>query len=151
MYLQALTKYMLSKHLRRADVARIAGVTRAAVTRWFATAGNTCNVETHTLLRLAHGLGIDPAALLREEPDLSPMATRFLWDRLYPNMETFVEALARRRLPAIARLVQVVGFHDAMPVVGRRAVALFPHYKRWIKPARRRQLEMLWPFYASQK
>ena len=107
-------------------------------------------METRTLLALATGLEMSPEFLLKEVPGLEPFEVRFLWDRFYPSMEDFVQALVQGRPPAVARLVEVVGFRAAMRVVGKRVVRGFARYKRFIKPVRRRELEILWPLYNSQ-
>ncbi len=146
---------MKSKGLRRADLARAAEVSRAAVTKWFASAAKSpegwANIETSTLRNLASGLGLKPEQLLRLPPDLSGMKSRFLWDHLYESMEDFTKGLARRELVALGRLVQVLGFREASRIVGKDAYRKFPDYKRYLKPVRRRELEILWPLYHSPK
>ena len=81
---------------------------------------------------------------------MSHYQTAFLWDSLYPNMEAFVKAAREFRFPAIARLVQVCGFHESQTLLGKKIILEFDRYKKLIKPARRKQLEILWPLYASQ-
>lgn len=151
MYLQQLKNISCVRGLRQADLARISGVSRAAVSKWFKEPQGICNVGTKTLLSLARGLGVTPDLLLKECDDISPLKTRFLWDRIYPSMESFALALARGNLIAIARLVQVTGFRRGARVAGRKAVTLFPRYKKYIKPARRLELEILWPLYLPKK
>lgn len=131
--------------LRQSDIARLCGVTRAAVSKWFKAVGGICNIETRTLINLAHGLGLPPDVLLKECDDLSGLQTRFLWDRLFPSMEAFALALTRGNLIAMARLVQVAGFRAGVKIAGKKAVTLFPRYNKYLKPARRRELEVLWP------
>lgn len=149
MYLQHLNNARYLRKLRVAGIARYAGVSRAAVSKWFQTSADWANVETKTIITLAERLGVSPDLFLKPCARLDRFQTRFLWDRLYPDMESFVDALNRDQLPAIARLVQVAGFHEASLVIGERAATLFDRYKRHIKPARRRQLEILWPLYRS--
>lgn len=151
MYIQHIKNIEFIKNLSNADIARLAGVSRAAVTKWFREAEKKSwvNVETKTLIRLAEGLGISPDYLLRPRENLSRWQTPFLWDGLYPSMESFVAAIGQNRLPALARLVQVLGFREAVCVVGQSAITEFHQYKKYIKPARRKQLESLWPLYAS--
>jgi len=107
-------------------------------------------VETKTLIHLAKELGISPDYLLRPREDLSKWQIPFLWDKLYPTMESFVAAIGQKQPTALARLLQVLGFHDAIYIVGPSIVTEFHHYKKYIKPARRKQLENLWPLYASR-
>lgn len=143
---------MSLKSLRKAHVALMAGVSRAAVTKWFREVNSEgwVNIESRTLLRLASGLGVSPEVLFKPTPDLTPYRAEFLWDRLYPSMENFVQALSQGRLPALARLVQQTGFWATSRVVGKKAISLFDKYKKFIQPVRRRQLEILWPLYASK-
>lgn len=147
MYLQTIKNVMIARGYHASDLARMAGVTRAAVCKWFKTKDGICNVETRTLLRLAQGLNIPPEFLVMKIPDLSNLETRFLWDRLYPNMDSFVAALGKNQLPALARLVQVAGLYETKKIAGAAAMTLFPRYKKHIKPARRKILEALWPLY----
>lgn len=149
MYLQQLKNISHKKGLNQADVARLAGVSRAAVSKWFHQAKQRVNMETKTLLQLSRGLGVAPEDLLKECPNLAPFQTEFLWDHLYLTMEDFVQALIQGQRPALARLVQVLGFHASSQVLGKRIISSFEKYKKYIKPARRRELEVLWPLYAS--
>ena len=66
-------------------------------------------------------------------------------------MEVFVGGLVSRELPALARLVQVLGFKEAEYVLGHEVIGRFPSYAKFIKPMRRKQLETLWPLYSSKK
>lgn|SRR3989338_3825878 len=153
MYLQVLKNISINRSLRKADIADLAGVSRAAVTKWFLQEGTdrAVNVESRTLTRLASGLGVPVERLLKPLPDLSPYRTEFLWDGLYPSMDQFVRALIQGRLPALARLIQEIGFARARRVIGKRAISQFSRYKKFIKPVRRGQLEVLWPLYASKR
>lgn len=149
MYLQQLKNIMVLRRLNKADISRMAGVSRAAVTKWFGSEKGVCNVETFTLMKLAAALKLSPEYFLKECEDLQSFETLFLWDHLYSSMEEFIVTLTRDRLSSIARLVQVMGFHSAVKIIGQRAVDLFPKYKQFIKPARQRELEILWPLYRT--
>lgn len=153
MYLQNLKNILVSQGLNRASAARLAGVSRACVTRWFQknSPEGWVNVETKTLQCLADSLGINAAFFLQKTPNLSYLATRFLWDRLYPTMEHFVQAVSQGRLLALARLVQILGFMQARRIAGNTVISRFHHYKKYVIPVRRQQLELLWPLYHSQQ
>lgn len=151
MYLQTLKILMVSRALSQADIARLAHVSRAAVCKWLKTPDGICNMEMQTLINLSEGLKVAPESLVKKIEDLSPLTALFLWDNLYPSMESFAAALAKDQLPAIARLVQVAGFHAAAKIVGKKAVILFPRYKKYIKPVRRKALESIWPLYQPGK
>ncbi len=151
MYLRTLNYIIAIKGYRRADLSRMAHVSKAAVCKWFKSPDGICNMEIRTFLTLAKNLGIEPKCLIEMACDLSDLETRFLWDRSYPTMESFISALSHAQLPAVARLVQITGFHEAEKIVGSSAVTLFPRYKKYIKPARRKALEVIWPLYRSKK
>ena len=142
---------MLEKSLSQAELARLAGVSRATVTQWLhkGQKAGWVNVETDTLRRLAEALNLTPDYFLQPCQDLSRYGTEFLWDRCYPDMASFLKALREKREPALARLVQVVGFQQAKNIVGSMVYKKFHQYKRFIKPIRRKELELLWPLYAS--
>ncbi|MBI4124752.1 MAG: helix-turn-helix transcriptional regulator [Deltaproteobacteria bacterium] len=143
---------MKEKGLRKADVARLAGVSRACVTRWFRLGSRQkgwVNVESKTFRQLQQALNISPYFLMGVPMDFASFQTRFLWDRLYPDREAFVEGIFKKQEPALARLVEVLGFHEAGAIAGDVVLKKFPQYKKRIKPIRRRELEPLWPLYHS--
>lgn len=153
MYLQTLKDIMFSKNLKKSDIARLAGVSKAAVSKWFKQGkkADWINVESKTLLQLAGGLDLSPGLLLQKPPDFSSLRTRFLWDSLYPDIDSFAQALAQEKRVALARLAQVLGFREAWIVAGPSVLKYFPEYKKFIKPVRRRQLELLWPLYTGKR
>lgn len=151
MYLQILKNIMISRGLSQSDIASLACVSRAAVTKWFRQGKEKgwINVEAQTIFRLAQSLKIPPENFLKERKDISIYQTEFLWDSLYPNMESFLKAAVEGRCDALARLVQVLGFHRAKAVAGRKAITSFQKYKRHIQPQRRKNLEAVWNLYAA--
>ncbi len=152
MYLQQLKNIATARSLRSADLARFGNVSRAAVTKWFhqgKTGDGWINIETNTLRQLAHGLHIPENLLLQKPSDLSDLTTQFLWDHIYPNMESFLRAITHAELPALGRLVQILGFHQASQVAGHKVIRLFAQYKKYLKPARQKQLETLWSLYSN--
>lgn len=153
MYFQRLKSLMAAQRLRPADVARTAHISRAAVSKWFRHGPTTgwVNVETTTLRQMADALGVAITYFLEPLQSIAHMQTQFLWDALYPSMEHFVSALIRKEPNALARLVQVVGFYDARVIVGDIIIAQFAQYQQFIHPARREQLELVWPLYRSRK
>ena len=78
--------------LNQSDLARLAGVSRQAVSLWFKKEEDFINIKSRNLDRLCRGLGISPDELLKDLPELEPVGawrTQFLWDRLYPDLESF--------------------------------------------------------------
>lgn len=138
--------------LKQSALAKMAGVSRACVTKWFHNkgSGEKINIETNTLFKLAENLKMSPEFFLIPLPDLSSLETPLLWDKLYPTMIHFAVALAKYEWPAVSRLVQAEGFHVAQKILGKKTIADFPKYAKYIKPARRKQLEILWPLYHSK-
>ncbi|MBI4411108.1 MAG: hypothetical protein HY541_01320 [Deltaproteobacteria bacterium] len=151
MYLQNVKNIAFFKGLNYADLARLAAVSRATVTKWYKQGEKRgwVNTETASIIRMAESLKLPADLFLQKRPLLSRYRTPFLWDALYPDMESFVKALSEFRLPAVARLVQVLGFHESSALLGKKVILHFEHYKKYIKPARRKQLEILWSLYAS--
>lgn len=147
---QRLKNAMQNKGTNKAGLAKMAGVSRAAITHWFhkPTRNGWINTETFVLMHLAKELKIAPESLLADRPDLTPLHTEFLWDSLYPNMEAFLKALSQFENPAMARLVQIVGLHAAHQILGPQILTKFQNYKAWIKPVRRKGLELIWPLYS---
>lgn len=153
MYFQRLKNVMHCRQLTWADVARAAGVSRAAITKWHrsGTATGWINLETSTLRTLADRLQMPAAYFLTPQEHLTPLHTRFLWDALYPSMEALITAIRHHAPEALARLVHVLGFHDALAIAGRSMIDRFPQYKRYILPVRRHELEVLWPLYRAHQ
>ena len=148
MYLQQLKNLMISTKLNQAAIAKKALVTRASVNKWFQDEiRDWVNVETKTVIQLADSLKISPAYFLTPNENLEKYKTRYLWDSLYPNMELFLKALQEKRLPALARLVQVAGLRSAICIVGKSVLKKFKEYSKFIHPMRRKELELLWPLY----
>ncbi len=137
---------------RASDLARMAGVTRQAVSLWFkAPLGKDLDLRVSHLKKLAEGLRLPVSALLKPLPVLDDLgATRkleaaLLWDRMYPSLADFMVAIVQGEDVALARLVQVFGLYRAAKVVPRELVwKQFPEFKRHIRPVRRQQLEQVW-------
>lgn len=151
MYLQHLKNIVNLKNLSQSDLARLAHLSRATVTKWFRQGEKKgwANTEMVSVIRLAQSLNLPSSLFLEKRSLLSTHQTNFLWDALYPDMESFVKALLEFRLPALARLTQVLGFYEASQLLGKKVILRFNDYKKFIKPARRKQLEILWPLYNS--
>lgn len=144
----ALTLLMFARGLSQSDLARLAGVSRQAVSLWFKGDGRADMRVSH-LLNLCRGLGLGVDKIVSPLPKLSreaeqAMRAEFLWDGLYPNLLAFSAALAREDDRALARLVQADGFYSAAGAVGSAVWRRFPAYKRHIKPLRRIGLERIW-------
>lgn len=140
-----LRAHMRSQGLSQAELARRAGVTRQAVSAWFQVP--TASVRGDTLLRVAKALGVRAEALARPLPtggvDMDTLTALFLWDGLYSDLVDFAIAVNRHEPEAIARLVQVHGLFASERIIGKVIWQRFPEYKRFIHPARRRELEIL--------
>lgn len=151
MYLQHVINLMNLRKINGAQLARRCHVSRAAVTKWFSGDDNFVNVETKTARSIAQVLDVPLSCLFEPIDDLSRFHVLFLWDSLFPSMAAFVLALVSRTPVAMARFVQVVGLFKAEAVFGKKIISAFPKYKQYIKPARRKSLEVIWPLLVSKK
>ncbi len=135
--------------LNQSDLARLAGTSRQAVSLWFKSARNGfADVQSSRLMNLCKALKVTAEDLTQPLPDMGEQRrltqTALLWDRLYPDLESFAVAACRRELQALARLVEVYGLYAAAKAAGRSVWSLFPDYQRFLPPGRRQNLERLW-------
>jgi transcriptional regulator with XRE-family HTH domain len=153
---QALRTISKLRRVNQAGLARMAHVSRQAVSRWFKpSAGPEVSIQTPHLRGLAEGLRVSAEDLLRPLPVLGDAeATRWyeaalLWDGLYSDLGDFSVALVRGESPALARLVQVFGLYQASKVAGQKIWDRFPYFKKQIRPMRREQLERVWQIHEN--
>ncbi|TPW21444.1 MAG: Uncharacterized protein FD126_675 [Elusimicrobia bacterium] len=149
----ALLLLMLVRGLSQSDLARLAGVSRQAVSLWF-KGGGSADMRVSHLLNLCRGLGLGVDDVVAPLPKLPPETERamrvdYLWDALYPDLPALGAALARQDDKALARLVQADGLYRAAAAVGTAVWERFPVYKRHIKPQRREGLERIWELEKS--
>lgn len=149
MYLSVLKAVMAKRGYSRADVARAAGVSRQAVSLWFAPGGDLCNVHVATLMKLSSALAIDPAELLKPLPGMSDadavrrLEAEFCWDRAYPDIYRFLAALADAQPRAVARFIESRGLHEAAAVVGERVWSDYAALRRLLPPVRRAEVDTI--------
>ena len=136
--------------LSQSDLARMAGVSRQAVSLWFKSAKDgQADLRAKNLLALSRALGLYVDEITTPLPcssakERAPLQTSLLWDRLYPNIEDFALALSQKKPKALARLVQIYGLFCSAKMVGRIIWTAFEKYKNHIHPVRRMELEKLW-------
>ncbi|MGK5089028.1 helix-turn-helix domain-containing protein [Bdellovibrionota bacterium FG-2] len=138
--------------LNQSDLAALAGVSRQAVSLW--AKQTVISLRLKNIQQLAHGLGVSLDALVEPLPILNTPAaetlqTSLLWDHLFPALESFVVALVKGDLRALARLVQVYGLYGGAKTIGSSVWEKFPQYKNFIHPARREQCEKLWMLHEN--
>ncbi|RMF22300.1 MAG: XRE family transcriptional regulator, partial [Deltaproteobacteria bacterium] len=98
MYAETLRAVARARGLNQSDLARIAGVSRQAVSLWLQQHGEV-NVQLKHARRLARGLRVpletllEPLPLLGDERESKAAEAALLWDRLYPDLPSFVAAL----------------------------------------------------------
>jgi transcriptional regulator with XRE-family HTH domain len=148
---QSLRAIMDLRRLSQSDLARMAGVSRQAVSLWFKASQDTeLNVRTPHLRKLSDALHIQAEDLLRsllvlnDDEAVRKYETALLWDRLYPGLVDFSVALVHGEVAALARLVQVFGLYKASKIAGKKIWDRFPQYKKHIRPVRREQIEQIW-------
>ncbi|MBI3018449.1 MAG: helix-turn-helix domain-containing protein [Deltaproteobacteria bacterium] len=144
------------RHLSRSDLAKMAHVSKQAVSLWFQKEETTISVQSKHLqaLALALHLKVDdlltPLPLSKDTPQKTSLTTSLLWDHLYPSLEDFVIALVRHKPRALSRLVEVYGLFQSKNMLGKSIWTLFPKYKKYLPPIRRKQSEQLWHFMQNQ-
>ena len=149
------------RDLSQSELARSVGVTRQAVSAWLkASAGagagaGEANIQTRHLRALSRVLGVSEQELLDPLPGLGHEQRErwralFLWDSLYPDLDSFLLALARGEDRALARLVDRVGLYRAAGIAGAVVWRRFPAYRGQLHPMRRSALERLWQLRKSR-
>jgi transcriptional regulator with XRE-family HTH domain len=140
---------MSARGLSQSDFARMAGVSRQAVSKWFSRGEKAIRLHSDTLVKLAKGLQVsvedltEPLPLVGMEEGRTA-ETELLWDGLFRDLVSFSVALIRKDPRALGRLVQVYGLHQAEKVAGREVWKSFPKYKRFIEPRQRERWEQVW-------
>lgn len=151
--MEAILSCILSTGLSQSDLARLAGVSRQAVSKWLKPGNKGLRLSTLQNLSLRLGMSVD--LLIRPiEYDLKrgssfseavqSLESQFLWDRLYPSLEAFVGAIACSQKRAIARLVEEVGLLAAKKIAGKQVIERFLQYQKYIKPERRKEIFFIW-------
>ena len=150
MYLRVLKAVMAKRDHSQADIARAAGVSRQAVSLWFASDGDFQNVHVATLLKLSDSLAIDPAELLKplagmEDPvAVRRLAAEFCWDLAYPDIYRFLSALADAEPRATARFIESRGIYAAASVLGQRIWDDYADLRPLLSPVRRAEVDTVW-------
>jgi transcriptional regulator with XRE-family HTH domain len=144
---QTLVIVAKARGLNASDLARAAGVSRAAVSLWMKRP--EVDLKDRHLERVARHLKISMESLMRPLPALHDRAAvrqaeaSLLWDRLFPSLGEFAIALAKRELRAIARLVEVYGMFQGEKIVGEEVWKRWAEYSPFLHPARREGLAKL--------
>jgi len=135
----------------QSDVARMAGVSRQAVSLWFRNeATESIDMRVSHLAALCRAARVSADDLLQSLPgndnpkERRMLEAELLWDHLYPDPNMFAGALADFELVAVARLVQVRGIYAAARILGDRVWSEFLTYRQFMKPVRRKECERLW-------
>lgn len=127
------------------ELAHRVGVSRQAVSLWLKK--DEASVRSAHLMSVAAAFGVAVETLMEPVPAFrqahDELRSRYLWDRLYPDLDDFAIAVNRFEPQAVARLVQIDGLYVAEKLLGRKVWKRFDRFKHLIHPARRRQLESL--------
>ena len=139
---------MKARGMRQSDLARLAGVSRQAVSLWFSD--EKSQLRSGHLENLSRSLGVPiddlvwPLPFLENEEERRRLEAELNWDKMYPDVEDFLLALCRGELKALARLVEAYGLFASARMAGPAVRDRFPEYKRFLPPALRRDIEPLW-------
>ena len=150
MNLDALKTIMRVRNRSGAEIARLAGVSRQAVSLWLNTEAKECSVRSITLRRLADALGVSSDQLIFCDRNLmtqhsSPsLEARYNWDRLFPDINSFAIAIIQEDPRALARLAQTIGLFRAAKIAGKVVWRKFHSFKQEILPQRRSECESVW-------
>lgn len=156
MYASTLRIIMNIRGLNQSAVSRIAGVSRQAVSLWFLSKSDFQNVQILPLIRLSRSLNISIDDLTQSLPLISDRNRRkmlyaeFCWDNLYPNIDAFFIALARRQFPAVSRLVSCRGLFESAAALGGMVWADYSKYRKHIHPARRKECDHIWELQTNR-
>jgi transcriptional regulator with XRE-family HTH domain len=147
MNIDTLQKIARFKGLSQSQIADAADVSRQAVSLWFGQSPAFVPIGTDHLLNLSKGLGVKADSLLYEIADRDwweRETVNLLWDKLFPDLTEFLSALDAGDLKAIARLVEIYGLFASSKIAGKNVWSRFNHYKNYLPPVRRKELEQLW-------
>ena len=155
MYLSVLKAVMAKREHSQADIARAAGVSRQAVSHWFASESDLQNVHVATLLKLSDSLAIEPAEFLTPLASMADpaavrrLAAEFCWDRSYPDIYRFLVALADAEPRATARLIESRGIYAAASVLGQRIWDDYADLRPLLPPVRREEIDTVWRIHRN--
>jgi transcriptional regulator with XRE-family HTH domain len=151
---RTLHAHLKAAGLTPSELARRVGVSPQTVSSWIQKDDPTRFPDEY-VLALSRVLGVHVEVLERPLPCFGAdehdwLHARYLWDRLYPDLDDFAIDLNRLEPRAVARLVEVDGLYAAARILGELAWERFASYKRFLPPARRRQLETLHAWRSNQ-
>src|SRR5690242_10277910 len=107
-----------ARRMNQSDIARLSGVSRQAVSKWFKAAGGHVDIRSGHLEKLAAGLGVPMECMLHELPGLDPssrvrLETQLNWDHAFADLGAFLADAVRGNEKAVARLVEAFGLYQA--------------------------------------
>ncbi len=156
MYANTLQSLMKLRGLSQAQLAKIVGMSRQAISRWFLKDHGQIKFYASDLNQIAVALNLPvkdlsaPIPIVEDENEYKKLSTQLLWDRLYPDLESFVSGLVHGHDAAFARLVHVYGPFAAEKLIGKKIWTRYPKYKTILPPATRRKMEVLWNFHLNR-
>ncbi len=155
MNIEALEIIKKLRGLNSSKIARMAGVSRQAVSLWSKEADRSggypfANVRSATVVKLVESLGIGADRLLssmkhqENKRYMRDFEIEFNWDKSFPSFTDFVVELLKGDLKALSRFVQTIGLFEASAILGKSIWKRFSLYKRFMHPKRREQCERIW-------
>jgi transcriptional regulator with XRE-family HTH domain len=138
--------------LSQSRISELAHVSRQRVSQWFTQTEEFVNIGSISAGHLAKQLNISCDMLLYSLPGLLQLhqtQAAYLWDQLFPDIETFIVAVMKNDLRAMARVVEVHGLYGGADVLGEIVWTAFDKYKRYLPPKKRQSMEAVWRFRQS--
>jgi transcriptional regulator with XRE-family HTH domain len=141
--------YMTLNNLNANRLAKAAGLTRQAISKWFTSNQNLIKADWQSVIKISKVLNVQPSKLLEDPFEALDRKKRkeieilLLWDHLFDSLESFIVAMMQKDPRAVARYIHVFGILNAEKIWGKWVFKKFSDYAVYIHPARRKELSAL--------
>ena len=141
-----------TRGLRHSDLARMAKISRQAVSLWFKKdkSKNHSSIRLDHIYNLSKALGVKIDDLMLPAIDVNELEVTLLWDNLYPTVVELVNAAIKGEDRALARMVQVYGLLSSTKLYGKKVINNFTRFQKYIHPVRREETIRIWQIIKNQ-
>jgi len=160
MNINTLLSLIKIKGVKQAKLAKRVGISRQSITAWkqrsLVQRDPNINIFSSIQNEIARELGVNITDLetpinINENLHLrGKIEADLIWDKLFPDVESFVSAAVCGNNSALGRLVQVYGMYLSAKLLGKNIWIKFPDYKSNIHPAYRKRAEIIWNLEQNQ-